>query len=140
MDETQNRLRRFFGEDFGFEPLRMSEPIGWVPSVEIFETNDELTLTAELPGMTKENLEVSFEDDLLTIRGEKKEEKKQENAEKRYLLWERAYGSFQRTFTLPRTIDAPKIAAEFKHGVLTIHLPKTAHAKEKGQKIEILAK
>lgn len=141
MDEMQNRLRRFFNEGFLGEPLAMTEPLGWLPVVEIVEKADELLLTAELPGMKRENVEVVFEDDVLTIRGEKKDEKheKEEKEEFRYHLWERSYGAFNRSFTLPRTIDATKILAEFKDGVLTVHLPKTAQAKAKGRKIEIAA-
>jgi HSP20 family protein len=112
--------------------------------VEIVENAQELVLTAELPGLTKEDLEITFENEFLTIRGEKKEEwkeeKKKENGEFRYHLWERSYGVFQRTFTLPRTIDPAKIVAEIKYGVLTIRMPKTAVAKAKGYKIEIAAK
>jgi HSP20 family protein len=139
MEDVQNRLRRFFGEGFPGE-LGMTEPVGWMPAVEIIENPEELVLTAELPGMTKENVEVMYEDEVLTIRGEKKEERKEGNGQKQFHLWERTYGAFQRTFILPRTIDATKILAEFKDGVLTVHLPKTAQAKTKGRKIEVAAK
>jgi HSP20 family protein len=139
MEDMQNRLRRYFGEGFPLETLPVMEPVGWVPAVEISELPEELVLTAELPGMAKENVEVSFEDEVLTIRGEKREEKK-ENGDKKYHVWERTYGAFQRSFTLPRTIDAAKIAATFKDGVLTVRMPKTTEAKAKGRKIEVLAK
>jgi HSP20 family protein len=141
MKEAQNRLRRLFGNDFEFETFPLTEPVGWVPKVEIVETEKELLLTAELPGMERENVEITFEEDLLTIQGEKKEEKEEKKEEKnggpRYHLWERNYGAFRRTFTMPRTIDPEKIIAEMKFGVLKIHLPKTAMAKERGRKIEI---
>lgn len=140
MDEVQNRLRRFFNEGYPGDAMTLTEPVGWVPVVEIVENADELLLTAELPGMTKENVEVLFEDDVLTIRGEKKEEKREADAEKRFHVWERSYGAFQRSFTLPRTIDATKIAAEFKDGILQVKMPKTAQAKEKGRKIAIATK
>jgi HSP20 family protein len=144
LTEAQNRLRRFFGPEFGFENLPMTEPLGWVPKVEIMEREGELVLTAELPGLARENIEITFENELLTIRGEKKEEKKEDKEEKnggtRYHLWERTYGEFMRTFTLPLTIDPAKIKAEMKDGVLTIHMPKTEVAKAKGRKIEIAAK
>lgn len=141
-DEMQNRLRRFFTDGFPVETLPLTEPLGWLPVVEIVEKDNELVLTAELPGMAKEDVEVVFEDDVLTIRGEKKDEKR-EKAEKegmRYHLWERSYGAFQRAFTLPRTIDAAHIVADFKDGILTVHMPKTALAQAKGRKIEIAAK
>ncbi len=140
MDEMQNRLRRFFGDTFPTENLGSAEPLVWLPVVEIAELDNELVLTAELPGMTKENVDVTFEDDVLTIRGEKKEEQEEKNGEKRYHLFERTYGAFQRSFTLPRTIDSTKIAAAFKDGVLTVRMPKTEQAKIKGRKIDILAK
>jgi HSP20 family protein len=139
--EAQNRLRRIFGNELGFETFPLTEPVGWVPKVEILETEKELLLTAELPGMERENVEITFEEDFLTIQGEKKEEKEEKvnekNGEPRYHLWERTYGAFRRTFTMPRTIDTDKIVAEMKHGVLKIRMPKTAMAKAKGRKIEI---
>ena len=139
MKEAQNRLRRVFGNEF-FEGFPLTEPVGWVPKVEILETEKELLLTAELPGMERENVEITFEDELLTIQGEKKEEKhekEEKNGGPRYHIWERTYGAFRRTFTLPRTIDPEKIVAEMKQGVLKVHMPKVAMAKEKGRKIEI---
>jgi HSP20 family protein len=138
MEDVQNRLRRFFTEGFPGE-LGLTEPLGWMPAVEIVETAEELILTAELPGMTKENVEVMYEDEVLTMRGEKKEEKKEGNGQKQFHVWERTYGAFQRAFVLPRTIDATKIEAAFKDGILTVHLPKTAQAKLKGRKIEVAA-
>ena len=144
LTEAQNRLRRFFGNEFGLEAFPLTEPVGWVPKVEIIETEKELMLTAELPGMVKENIEITFENDFLTIQGEKKEEKEEKVPEKnggpRYHLWERNYGAFRRTFTLPRIIDATKIAAEMKDGVLKIHMPKAEVAKAKTHKIDIVAK
>lgn len=144
LTEAQNRLRRFFGNEFGFDTFPLTEPVGWVPKVEIIETDGELLLTAELPGMVKENVDINFEDELLTIQGEKKAEKEETKGEKnggpRYHMWERTYGAFRRTFTLPKIIDPAKIVAEMKDGVLKIHMPKTALAKTKGHKILIAAK
>lgn len=139
MDEMQNRLRRVFDEGF---PTRLPamEPLGWVPVVEIVENKDELVLTAELPGMKLENIELTFEDDVLILSGEKKDEINETAEDRRYHLWERTYGSFRRAFTLPRMIDTEKIVAEFKEGVLTVHMPKTANAKAKGHKITIAKK
>jgi HSP20 family protein len=139
MDEMQNRLRRFFTEGFP-DVMTQTEPLGWLPTVEIVEKPDELILYAELPGMTKDDVEVLFENDVLILRGEKKEEKVEEGDERRYHLWERTYGAFRRAFILPRTIDQAKVVAEFKDGVLTVKMPKTELAKAKGKKIEILNK
>ena len=143
LTEAQNRLRRFFGNEFGLDTFPFTEPVGWVPKVEIFETDTELVLTAELPGMVKENVEITFEDELLTIQGEKieeKETKNEKNGGARYHVWERAYGAFRRTFTLPQTVDPAKIVAEMKNGVLKISMPKTAATKPVGRKIEIATK
>lgn len=137
MDEVQNRLRRFFSDTFPGEALPMTEPLGWMPAVEIVENAEEILLTAELPGLKKENVEVTFEEDVLTIRGEKKEEKREGNGEKRFHMLERTYGAFRRSFTLPRTVDPGKIAADFKDGVLTVRMPKSAQAKAKGRKIMV---
>lgn len=139
MDEMQNRMRRLFDEGFPMN-LTPGEPVGWLPVVEIVENANELVLTAELPGMNHENVEVLFEDDVLILRGEKKEEVREEADDRRYHLWERTYGSFRRAFTLPRTIDPTKIVAEFKDGVLTVKMPKTPQAKAKGHKIAIAKK
>ena len=148
LNEAQNRLRRFFGDEFALEPFPLKEPVGWVPKVEIVEDEKELLLTAELPGMAKENVEITFEDDFLTIQGEKKEEKEEKEEKKgeknggefRFHMWERTYGAFRRTFTLPRTIDPAKIVAEMKDGVLKIHMPKTADVRVKGRKIDVVTR
>jgi len=143
LTEAQNRLRRFLGTEFDLEAFPFTEPVGWIPKVEIVETEKELMLTAELPGMVKENIDITFDNELLTIQGEKKAEKEEEkgkNGGPRYHLWERTYGSFRRTFTLPKSIDPEKIVAEMKDGVLKMHMPKTAVAKTGGRKIEIAAK
>ena len=139
MDEMQNRLRRFLQEGFPFEPLPVTEPLGWTPVVEIVENDKEYVLTAELPGLKKDNVEVQYQDGVLTIRGEKKEERREGTGDSRYLLWERSYGAFQRSFTLPSDVDANKIEATFSDGVLTVRMPKTAEARAKGRKIEIKA-
>lgn len=142
LTEAQNRLRRFLGKEFGFEPIPLMEPLGWIPKVEIIENELDLVLTAELPGMLQENVDITFENGLLTIAGEKKEEReekqeKEKNGSPRFHLWERAYGEFRRTFTLPQDIDPEKIVAQMKDGVLTITMPKTVLPKEKGRKIQI---
>lgn len=138
VDEMQNRLRQFFNEGL---PMGMAtEPLGWVPTVEIVEEPAAITLKAELPGMSKEDVEVLFEEDMLVLKGEKKEEVVQDDADRRYHLWERSYGAFRRAFAMPRTIDQAKIKAEFKDGVLTVTMPKVNDAKAKGRKIDILKK
>lgn len=133
IDELPDRFRQLFDGSLAFEPL--AEPIGWMPAMEIVEKDDTLIVTAELPGVNMKDLDITLEDGVLTIRGEKKEERKED--EGRYHMWERRYGSFQRAFTLPKAVDASKIAAKFDNGVLTVTLPKSEKAKVQGRKIPI---
>ena len=107
----------------------------WAPAVDIFEQGDDLVIRAEIPGVDKENIDIDVENNTLTIRGERKrdQEFKRESA---YRM-ERIYGSFARSFTLPRTVDASRITAGYKNGVLELKLPKAEEAKPK--KIEIQA-
>jgi len=106
-----------------------------VPAVDIAEKDKEYEITAELPGMDESNIDVKFADGLLTIKGEKKEEKEEKN--KDYYLSERRYGSFQRSFPVPESVDANKIEAKFVNGVLTVKLPKSPEAQKNEKKIAI---
>jgi len=119
--------------DLPLSPALFAEPIGWTPAVELVDTGDAFVLTAEVPGIDRDDLEVDVQDDLLTIRGTKKDEF--EKQDRRYQIYERSYGSFERSFSLPRSVDLDKISAEFENGVLKIRLPKTEVAR--GRKIEI---
>ena len=101
----------------------------WIPAVEISESSDQLTLRAEMPGLSEEDIQLEFENGVLTLRGEKKAESEREGD--RYHVVERRFGSFQRSFTLPRTVDSNAVEAEFANGVLTVHLPKAAEAKSR---------
>jgi len=105
-----------------------------MPSVNVEETGDELVLTAELPGMSLDDIDLEVENNVLTLSGEKKEEREPDENRK-YHLWERTYGSFQRSFTLPRTVDPEKIDARFENGILHVHMPKQEQAK--GRRITI---
>lgn len=136
MDDVQNRLRRFLGEGFGRE-LMPAEPLGWIPPVEMREDATEILVTVELPGLTRDNVDLTFDDGVLTIRGEKSQEKRQEEKDKRYHVLERSYGEFQRAFSIPWAIDAAKIAAEFTDGVLKVRLPKLAKTEPNGRRIQI---
>lgn len=126
LDTLSNRLNEMFG-DFPTP----SESGTWLPAVNVEETSDELLLTAELPGMTREDIELEMENNILTIRGEKRDVRKEGDESKKYHLWERRYGTFQRSFTLPRTVKAEEIDAEFVDGVLHVRLPKVAEAKSR---------
>jgi len=139
-EEMENRMQKMFENVLTpFDPNFVAQPIGFLPATDIIEKDDMLVLTAELPGLEKKDVEISVEEGVLSLRGEKFEERKEEE-DKKYHLFERTYGSFQRSFTLPRTVDATKITAEFDKGVLKVFLPKTVEAKAKGRKIEIAAK
>lgn len=127
-----NRLAREMDSLFG--GLTGSNDL-WSPPVDVEETPDQLVLTAELPGMQHEDIDVELEDGVLTIQGEKKEEQKDENTQG--LLYERRWGSFTRRFTLPRAVNPNNITAEFENGILTIYVPKAEEAK--GRKIQITA-
>src|SRR5690606_11275167 len=132
IDELQDRLRRWaFGEFV--PPTALGEMIAWTPDVEMAETDDKLLLSVELPGMKRKDIQVTLDDGVLTIRGEQKQE--HEEKEKRYHLWELRYGTFERSFTLPRTVDAQRIKARFEDGVLKIEMPKSREAK--GQRIDV---
>lgn len=138
-DELENRMRKMFDGNFlPVESELFAQPLGFLPAADVVETEELVTLSLELPGLEKKDIDISVEDGVLTIRGEKLEEKKEEA--KRYHLVERTFGTFQRAFTLPRSVDPAKISAEFEKGVLTVKLPKTAEAKAKGRKVEIAAK
>ncbi len=110
---------------------------GVVPSVDVRETDDGLTVTAELPGVDEKDIELELTDDALVIRGEKKAEMEDKGGG--YFMVERSYGSFLRRIPLPFEIDEDKVDAKFAKGVLTIHLPKSAKAKEKVHKIKVKA-
>jgi HSP20 family protein len=108
---------------------------GKIPAVDIVDKDNSYIVTAELPGMAESDIDVKYSDGTLTIQGEKKEEK--EEKKKDYYLSERHYGSFRRSFQVPNGVDADKIEATFKKGVLTVTLPKTAEAAKIEKKIAI---
>jgi HSP20 family protein len=108
---------------------------GWLPSVDLHEEENQLVLKAELPGMKKEDIDISLHGDVLTLSGERKEEAVHEKAE--VYRAERFLGKFQRTLTLPIAVDGSKVQASYKDGILTVTLPKAAEAKPK--QIEIKA-
>jgi HSP20 family protein len=123
------------GELFGSGPIWQT--VIAAPAVDVTEDDKAYEVTAELPGMDEKNIEVNVADGSLTIKGEKKEE--MEEKKKDYYLRERHFGSFQRSFALPKGVDANKIEAAFKKGVLTVTLPKTAEAQKSQKKIEVKA-
>lgn len=132
----EERMRRFFGE--GFEPFRAEENWSlatWSPTCDIFEKENEIVVKAELPEVKNEDVHVTIDNNMLTLRGERKfsEETKKDS----YHRMERSYGEFFRSFTLPQFIDANKVSAEFKDGVLRITLPKKEEAKPKQLEVKV---
>lgn len=107
----------------------------WMPAVEVSENNDAVIMTAELPGLEEKNLKINIENNVLSISGEKEQETTDGPPAKAYYVSERYYGAFQRSFTLPRTVDVEHVKAVFEKGVLTVTLPKLPQAK--GRKIEV---
>ena len=136
--QLEHRMGRTFNEPFrGFEWTNPEPATGatWLPLVDIFEETDEIRLVAEVPGVKPEDVKISVEGNLLTIKGTK-EQVAEEKAE-RVHRYERTYGAFERTFTLAASIDPSKIKATYNLGVLTITLPKAETAKPHLIKVEV---
>ncbi len=123
---------------FDVEPFRRAEAtFGAVPAVDVTETDKAYEITAELAGMDEKNVDVKFANGVLSIKGEKQDEK--EEKKKDYYVRERSFGSFERTFQVPDGVDTDKIEASFKKGVLTVTLPKSAEAQKSEKKIAVKA-
>jgi len=121
-----DRLNRMFTDFYGEAFSRSA----WVPAVDIYETDaHEVVLKAELPEMKREDISVTFENGVLTLKGERKFE--QETTKENYHRVERRHGTFSRSFTLPNTVDASRISAAYKDGILTVRLPQREEAKPK---------
>jgi HSP20 family protein len=121
----------FFRFPFFTEEMRSS---AWNPAVDVIEVNDRVVVKVEVPGVDEKDLRVTFEDGLLTISGERQFERKDES---NYHRIERAYGSFSRTFTLPRSVDATQIVANYRNGVLEIEIPKKEESRPKQIEINV---
>jgi len=137
LEEMSNRLNRIFDRPVlrtgnGKEALTIAD---WMPSVDISETDTEYLIKAELPEVNKEDVKVTLEDGVLTIQGERRQEKEEKN--KKFHRVERSYGSFVRSFTLPDYVDDAKVKAEFKEGILSLHLPKSVKAKPKAIEVKV---
>ncbi len=134
----QRRMNRlfdeFFTDPFGLMPAREFGR-NFMPRVDVFEDEKEIRVTAELPGMDEKDIDISLDREVLTIRGEKSSEKTEEKGQ--YHRIERSYGSFERQIPLGMEVEAGKVDAEFKQGVLTITLPKPAEAVSRVKKIQV---
>ena len=130
----QDQFNRLFNESFrnhGEESALTT----WAPAVDIYETPNELVVKADLPDVNEKDIDVRVENNLLTIRGERKFEKSV--SEENFLRVERTYGAFSRSFSLPNTLNAEAIGAEYKNGVLTITLPKREETKPRKVKVNV---
>ncbi len=132
MSRAQEEMGRLLDDRFVF---RAGESLGWTPATDIYEDEEGLTLKFELAGVEPKDVDIRFENGVLTIKGERR----LENAEKKenYHRVELSYGAFNRSFSLPPTVDADKIEAESKVGVLVVHLPKKAEAKPKSIQVKV---
>jgi HSP20 family protein len=132
----QDEMNRLFDDFFGRPVARTDWTEGmWNPSVDVSEDKDNVILRAEMPGMTKEDVKISIQDGVLTLKGEKKQEKVEKD--KNYHRIERSYGSFCRSFQLPTSVKSDKVKATYKDGVLSITLPKSEEVKPKEIPISI---
>jgi HSP20 family protein len=133
----QDRINRLFSDAYGGEEGLMNKG-SWIPPVDIFQNGkDELVLKAELPDMKREDIKITIDNDTLTISGEKKVT--DEVKEEQFHRIERHYGSFSRSFSLPPSIDATKVSAEYKNGVLALRLPLREEAKPRQIDVNIAA-
>jgi HSP20 family protein len=143
--EVDRLFEDFSGDDFWRRPFRslagieskLAKTFAAAPAVDVAESEKAYEITAELPGMDEKDVEVNVANGRLTIKGEKKDEKEEKKQD--YYVSERRYGSFERSFGLPDAVDAGKIEAAFKNGVLKVTLPKTAEAQKPAKKIEVKA-
>ena len=135
MEEMSDRLNRYLTPMFRpyeKEALKVAE---WAPVVDIEETETEYLVKAELPEVLKQDVKVTVENGILTIQGERKQEKEEKN--KKFHRIERNYGKFVRRFALPTEVDGAKIAAEFRDGVLNVHMPKSPNGKTKAISVNV---
>lgn len=136
MVRLQDEVNKLFSDFGGVEKEDGSLIKGeWIPAVDIHEDNEKITLKADLPGLKKDQINIKVENNVLTINGDRKEEK--EEKKDGYIRTERVYGSFVRSFTLPQTVDSEKIEANYKDGVLILHVPKKPEAKPKQIEVNI---
>jgi HSP20 family protein len=136
----ERRVNRLFNDAFGALdfPVGNGDAATWLPAVDIFEDQNAIRLTAELPGVRPADVNITLENDVLSIHGAK-QRVAEENTEQVH-RYERTYGTFERSFTLPTTVDAGAIKANYEHGVLTVTLPKAEKAKPKVIEVQVSSK
>jgi len=135
-ERMRREMDRFWDSFFDGGLRRTTEEGGeWLPSLDVAETKDELVVKAEVPGMEPKDIDISLSDGVLTIKGGKKKEKEEKEAD--YHLVERSYGAFTRSVRLPKEVQSDKISASYKDGILNVTLPKSEKAKKKEIKIKV---
>ena len=136
MEEMSNRLNRFFSQPI---PRLWNENgermMDWAPAVDIAETDNEYLLKADLPEVKKEDVKVEILDGMLSLQGERKQEKEEKG--RKFHRIERSFGHFERTLALPADVDASKVSADFKNGVLEVHMPKAPQAAPKPVEVKV---
>src|SRR6266851_4366655 len=137
LTSLQDQVNRLFEDNFTRDRSGHADLATWAPPVDIYETESELVLKADLPDLQDKDIDVRVENNMLTIRGERKFEK--DVNEDNYLRVERAYGPFMRSFSLPNTVSSESIGAQYRNGVLTLHLAKREESKPKQIKISVSA-
>ena len=135
LNSLQDQVNRLFDDTFSSHRSSQSDLATWAPAVDVFETENELVVKADLPDMNEKDIDVRVENNTLTVRGERKFE--QQANEDNYLRIERAYGTFTRSFSLPNTVNPEAIRAEYRNGVLTVRMPKREESKPKQIKIGV---
>ena len=139
MEEAmQNRVNRFLGgfpNRIGSEETHSLTVADWSPEVDISQDDHEYLVKADLPEMKKDDVRITVEDGILCVSGERKTEK--ENQKKKFHRIERSFGNFRRSFTLPEDADSTKVTAEFRDGVLKVHLPTTARPRSKAIQVKV---
>lgn len=137
VENLQDEMNRFFDLSLGRWPARSSGLMEgvWSPSVDVFESKDDIMVKADIPGMKKQDIDISVHRDILTIKGEKKEEK--EIKEGGNVKTERFSGSFNRVLSLPSEVDAAKVKASYKDGVLEVILPRKEESKPRQIKVDV---
>ena len=133
--DIQGEVNRLFDSFFGRAPMPGGER-AWTPSVDVYETRDELVVKAELPGLSQKDIQLSITGDMLALRGERRWE--EESNQPQYLRTERWYGKFERTLPLPFPVQADKVRAGYRDGVLTVTLPKAEQIRSKDIKIDVM--
>jgi HSP20 family protein len=134
LERVRREMDRLWDSFFEEGPKRRGGE-EWLPSLDVAETKNEIVVKAEIPGIDPKDIDISLTNDLLTIKGEKKQEK--EEKEENYHLIERSYGSFSRSIRLPGEVQSNKISASYKNGILKVALPKSEEAKRKEIKIKV---